>query len=328
MQGDKPLVSIGVASYNNAKYILQTLESINNQSYQNIELIIVDDCSTDNSRKLIEEWKGKINLPVKIIHNTNNEGIPKVCNSILGAVGAASKYLCVFGSDDVMLPERIEKQVAIMQNTDDKVAATYSDMIVMNEVGSVMSDSFYKWRGDSFEKVRDIFSKDRNYIIRSLVEKNTVATPALIFKTSILKKMGGWDETLSFEDWDMNLRLIKEGYVILPLNEKLVYYRKHSNSITNKPGVDFLESLLSLVSKHRNISKDINEAINVQIKEHALAIYAMNGKKAAKWLYQKLRVTKDIKTLFYLGCAMLKIPYSVIDKIKSKTRYNAMVCCL
>ena len=80
---DKPLVSICAANYNNELYVLETLESIKNQTYHNIELIIVDDCSTDKSPEIIENWLNNFGKPYKFIRNEKNGGVCRACNTLL-----------------------------------------------------------------------------------------------------------------------------------------------------------------------------------------------------------------------------------------------------
>ena len=129
---DIPLVSIGIANYNYAKYIAQALESAANQTYKNCELIIVDDCSTDNSVEVIQNWidhyKGNFNI--KFIKNSKNAGVAKVYNSILERV--SGKYYQILDADDLIFPEKIARQVSILEKQEE-AALVYSNISVVNE---------------------------------------------------------------------------------------------------------------------------------------------------------------------------------------------------
>ena len=78
-----PLVSVGIASYNNSKYILQTLECVQNQTYPNLEIIIVDDFSNDDSVEIINNWMKNTKLNTKLIINTQNNGVEYALNGTL-----------------------------------------------------------------------------------------------------------------------------------------------------------------------------------------------------------------------------------------------------
>src|SRR5689334_1867763 len=86
-----PLVSILAANYNNARYVLESLESIKQQTYPNIELIIVDDASADNSPQLISDWLKTANIPHKYIVHEQNKGLCSTCNELLR--NANGKYI-------------------------------------------------------------------------------------------------------------------------------------------------------------------------------------------------------------------------------------------
>ena len=316
MQVDKPLVSIGIASYNNSKYIIDTLQSINNQTYDNIEIIIIDDFSTDNSVELVEKWSPESKFPVKFIRNKENKGVTKVCNIILKSISPSSKYLCLIGSDDIMLPYRVAMQVSLLESSTGNNVATFSDMYVINDVGNIINASYYHFNGENFDSIISWIQLNRESLLECLIHKNIIPTPSVMYRTDIIKSVGGWDEDLSFEDWDMYLRLTENGFSFLPTNDKLIKYRKHDQSITRKPDAVYFESLLKLVTKYRGISKSIDNAINIKIKQLAVTIYEKRGKNSVKWLVNKFKITKDFKTAVYIVCAFLRIPFVVLQKIK------------
>ncbi|EET1662312.1 glycosyltransferase family 2 protein, partial [Escherichia coli] len=108
------LITIIVASYNSKDYILETLESCINQQYQNIEIIIVDDCSSDNSVELIKQWcKEKKSTSPKIrcilVESERNKGIPANLNNALPFING--DWIKCIGSDDILLPEAISEFV-------------------------------------------------------------------------------------------------------------------------------------------------------------------------------------------------------------------------
>jgi glycosyltransferase involved in cell wall biosynthesis len=321
------LVSIGVASYNNKKYIIETLESIAQQEYSNIEIIIADDGSTDDSVSIINEWIGRKNnafqvifLPFKL-----NRGITKTLNSILNNVSVDSKYLIIIGSDDVMKSDRIVKQVELFRFAEPSAACVLSDMEMINEKSEIFVDSYFEYIGVTKKSIEEILSLSIERQIETCIRGNFFPAPSMIYKTDVIKKLGGWDEDLYFEDWDMNLRLISHGYKFVLTDEKLVQYRRSQNSVMSNPNNLYVESVLNLCYKYISINEQIDSAINEKIIVNALNLYQSGNKNSFKWLARKLKLNFTYSTCYYTIMSFLRIPYSVsnrfLDLIKRKT-YN------
>lgn len=316
MKKELSLVSIGVASYNNSKFITETLDSINSQTYKNIELIVLDDGSKDNSVEIINSWAKKCKFPFKFIINDKNEGITKGCNKIFENISLDSKYFAFFGSDDIMEPHRIETQVKLLEEDPGNLAGAFSDMTIINEKGQLINDSYFNLINETPTTINNFFNNDILYRVKYTIEKNIFPAPAVLYKTEVLKRIGKWDEELYFEDWDMNLRIIKEGFKFLFTGEKLIKYRKIQTSVTAKPKGNYYSSLLSLTYKYNNLASEVDNAINSKIKEYALLTYFGEGKNSFYWLRKKALLQPSFKILIYLLLSFLKVPYSLILKLK------------
>src|SRR5689334_22961475 len=103
LEAQQPLVTIGVTSYNYEQFITASLNSVLSQTYRNIEVIIVDDCSKDNCPFLIKRWIGENKLVCTYIQHQNNLGITKTLNEIVSI--ANGKYIIFLATDDILLPE-------------------------------------------------------------------------------------------------------------------------------------------------------------------------------------------------------------------------------
>jgi len=101
-----------VLSYNHSRFILETLESVRAQTYKNTELIILDDCSSDDSVSIIERWLQENAIACTFIRHQKNQGICKSLNETLAV--ATGKYISMVASDDLWLPDKIARQVEIM----------------------------------------------------------------------------------------------------------------------------------------------------------------------------------------------------------------------
>ena len=140
MPANSPLVSIGIPVYNGAKYVIETLNSINDQSYSNIEILIVDDGSSDDSYNLCKDWAVNSRFPVSVQKNITNLGVTKTCNIILNQ--SNGKYLQLFAQDDIMLPGKIEHDVGIFEQLNEDVALLYSKMKLIDENGKFSEQEY------------------------------------------------------------------------------------------------------------------------------------------------------------------------------------------
>ncbi|WP_026462943.1 glycosyltransferase family 2 protein [Adhaeribacter aquaticus] len=216
-----PLVTIGAINYNNAKYLIETLESIKAQTYSNLELVIVDDCSTDNSVELINEWLQDYDKPHKLVIHEKNYGVCKTCNSTLK--NAHGKYYNLIATDDIMLPDKIKFQVEILEKSVADVCAVYSDAYLIKE------DSSPRY-GLYIQMYRHLQELPNGDIYQILLEGNFLPAMAPLIKMEHLNKVGLFDESLAFEDYDMWLRLAKD-YKFVYSDYISVKYRMRRDSL-------------------------------------------------------------------------------------------------
>jgi glycosyltransferase involved in cell wall biosynthesis len=217
-----PLVSVLVASYNHEKYIKTTLDSVINQTYSNIELLIIDDGSIDHSCEIIESYIERLqNRFSKVIFiQQENLGICKTFNK--GLKMSTGKYFCILPSDDIMMEEFIEKQVFKLEESD--FACSYTN-------GYHNSNFFIEKRdylkGTRFSQKFDF--KEGNLKKFLLSNVFYLPSPSFVYKSEVLEQIGGFDESLSFEDVDLMLRISNQfniGYI----DEDLFIHRIHSNN--------------------------------------------------------------------------------------------------
>lgn len=213
-----PLVSVIISSYNHEKYIEECLLSVINQSYPNIELIVVDDGSNDNTAKKIEVLQEKYGFS---FHAQENQGLAKTLNSCIAR--ANGEFVAPFGSDDVMLPERVATQVEYMQGKPEVgVCAGNIEQI----------DS----RGNPLPK------RNKNRPFRRLdfddifcAKKDGAPAPTLLFRKDILLSVGGFDPQIEIEDLPILLKITKAGCFVDVLQETLAKYRVHeTNTYKNR----------------------------------------------------------------------------------------------
>lgn len=238
-----PLVTVFTLIYNtNPEFVIEAIESIRAQTYPNIEHIIIDDCSTViESKQVVKDWIHSNKYKCIFIEHDENNGICKTLNKILQL--ANGKY--IFGcSDDIALPDKVKIEVMIMESLSDAYAAVYSDAYFIDEDSNRLYGLFIqRYRNFSFLPEGDLFE--------ILLEGNFLPMMAMLFRTESLRKIGGFDDQLIYEDYDLHLRLSR--YYKYALNKEIsAEYRVHASQLSKKNDIWFSNNL-RIYSKHADI---------------------------------------------------------------------------
>lgn len=227
--------------FNGEKYIIETLESVESQTYPNLELVISDDSSEDGSLKLISDFVTRTNLTSKVVLNPKG-GIGENWNNCIHY--ARGKYIKFVFQDDVLAPECIERMVAIAEQ-DDKVGFVYSDRSIIMDFSEVSHQDWFRVNGhlnrcwarplDSGIYPGRRLLKDRNlFLIKPL---NKIGEPSsILYRRSVFDAVGLFDTSLiQLLDLEFSLRVLarfKFGY----LKENLSSFRLHKDQASNHFG--------------------------------------------------------------------------------------------
>ena len=221
---ENPLVSIICLAYNHENFVVETLNSVIQQNYQPIELIIVDDYSKDRTKLEINNWL--LSHPeVQFIANEFNIGNTKSFNIALKI--AKGEYIIDLAADDLLLPNGIQMQINAFQKSKFKnLGVVYGNAEIINEDGSF--NSFYfpvDKNGKVISKriIGDIYSS-------VLSTGDSICSVSALFKKSVFDFLGGYDETLAYEDLDSWIRASRE-YEFDFIDEVLVRKRMVTNSL-------------------------------------------------------------------------------------------------
>src|SRR5690349_20205207 len=155
-----PLVTIGITSYNYEKYIEQSLNSVLEQTYGNIEVIIIDDFSQDNCNQIISKWIRENEINCTYIQHKSNRGITRTLNEIV--LHARGEYITFLATDDIMLSERVEKQVKLLDNAGESYGMCYANALTMDEYGNDLGVYCDLNKGNSFYE---------GFILKKFLEK-------------------------------------------------------------------------------------------------------------------------------------------------------------
>ena len=224
-----PMVSVIVPNYNHSRYLKERIDSILSQTYDDFELILLDDCSTDDSRDILLSYKDDPHVS-RIILNDKNSGIP-FAQWKKGMDEAVGKYVWIAESDDSAEPTFLEKTVAQLEmHPESQICLTGSNII--DGDGNLRHDydnEFDLWTED---KQAYVFSSDL-YLRSHMLSVNSVYNASMV----LFRKTG--DSDLRYTkmrycgDWLFWIEQIRKGYAVIEIHEKLNHFRKHGMNVTS-----------------------------------------------------------------------------------------------
>lgn len=248
MQSHNPLVSIIIPAYNAEAYIEGTLNSVKNQSYGNWELLIVDDCSTDGSAEIIKEYSEK-DSRIKYFRTESRSGSPAVPRNI-GIENARGRYVAFLDSDDLWLPEKLEKQIRVFQeNADAAIVFSYYEKISEEGV-----------RSDRVVTSPELITYDR------LLYSNVIGCLTGIYDTEKVGKI--YMRRIGHEDYAMWLEILKKGFVGVNTCDVQALRRVRSGSVS----ADKFKAALWQWNIYRNI-----ECLSIFKAVCCFVVYAFKG---------------------------------------------------
>lgn len=231
----EPLVSIILPNYNYSKFLPERITSILNQNFQDFELIVLDDASTDNSVQLLDELAKNPKVSNYVI-NVSNTGTP-FAQWKKGVELARGKYIWIAEADDSSTPAFLEKCVGVME-TDPNVVLCYAGCNVVNEKGELLNRDYTMWKGKKMEGRlgKTITHNGSDFIIHNMYWGCYVynASATLFRKSAVTPDM--FDQSLQMKnsgDWLFWTKLIGRGKVA-EIYEKLNIFRLHGANVTER----------------------------------------------------------------------------------------------
>jgi len=217
-----PRVSVCIPTYNGAEYIREAVASVLDQTRDDFELLIVDDCSTDTTEAVVRS----IDDP-RIKHFKNSERLGLVGNWNRCFDLSSGEYVCIFHQDDIMVPRNIHEKVRTLDENP-AVGLVHSNVHQIDAKGDLISEWWY------FQpQPKDAGIHLGSEFFRTLMSgPNIVCCPSAVVRRECFQKLGGFDPRLPFTaDWEMWLRIALH-YNVAYLNEPLVKYRRHNGNET------------------------------------------------------------------------------------------------
>lgn len=302
----QPLVTIGSLCYNTGKYVIETLKSIQNQTYSNIEHIIIDDCSIDNSVFIVKKWIEDNDYNCTFIQHKENKGVHACLNEILDK--ANGKYI-TFASDDLFTENKIADLVYILEESGEEYGVAYGDMSYIDEAGSDLGNS--TWFDDKFYKG---YLPPQGEVFKNIIYSITFFVQASLYRNELLRKLHfKFEERFICEDWHLNLFVTRHSKAIGNRNVYCKYrYRNDSITAVNWTDEKMYKVLLSQLAMFDEVyryelnTKEDREVIYKKMHSLALQLYStrrlgrINKAKIAYDLFNKKPSFKNIMKVMVL----------------------------
>jgi len=310
----RPLVSICIPTYNSGKTIIETLESVMKQTYSNIEIVICDNNSTDDTLIKIMGFKGRIAIKIK----KNKINIGPAANTNKTIRMAKGIYICVWHADDIYHPKIITKQVNIMRMYPN-CGAVFALRKIINEKGEIINKIPLPFKTSMIY----LYESKEYFFPKMLEYGNFFVCPTAMVRKTVYDKVGLYkvgtefnskeftNESQMVVDQDMWLRIM-DKYKVAVLNTYLINYRMHmkqGSMVLNKrrktlsPEYDLYDEYIKRW-KYNNVQgiKDYNK-----MKSRAYLFYAINS-----LLNKDEELFEDNIILSYFHQWFLLFPFNVI----------------
>lgn len=222
----RPTVSVIVPAFNHGRYVAEALDSILECGYSDLEIVLLDDGSGDGTWDEATAWREAHGGEVKMLaQRQDNVGLTKTLNRLLRL--ASGEYAVMLASDDRLLPGGVGVRVRFLEQRPGLIAV-FGDCRVIDAHGRVVGE-----HGTGFGNAaaRTRMSRDP---AREIVERWSVPGPVLMYRRDAVLAMGGYDESLSLEDWDLYLRLASRDAIAF-LDLVVAEYRWHGENTVARP---------------------------------------------------------------------------------------------
>ncbi len=245
------MIDILLASCNGEKYIAEQIDSILNQSFKDWYLFIKDDCSTDDTIKIILEYEKKYKDKIQVILSDKSSGSAK--NNFFSLLQySKNDYIMMSDQDDVWLPDKIELTLKKMIDSEKKYLnlpiLVHSDLIVVDENLNIINNSFFKLQ--NFDSNRD---KLNNLLVQNIVTGCTV-----MINRNLLNFIRIIPKRAIMHDWWMALIASAVGMIIY-IESPTILYRQHGNNCVGAKDAKSLSYILTMLNKGYAIKKALND---------------------------------------------------------------------
>jgi glycosyltransferase involved in cell wall biosynthesis len=327
-----PELSIIIPTYNTGKFLVETMNSIFQQTYNDYEIILIDDRSTDDTPDIIRSFTDRRIKKIFLERNSGGCSTPRN----VGIINSKGKYISIFDSDDVMLSDKLELSLKFLKQNDD-IGLLFTNYMVIDEKGETIIENKLS-QSTKFAELEKIPYGTKMFRIRgkslhkALYSANWIGPSSCIIPKKVLDDVGNFDSSLNYaEDRDLYFRISNKydfGYLDIIGHG----YRKRKNSQVdqfNKKGHLFSKSLIEAVKKQLKNESNI-KAIFEGKKLISKCLYSRgysyqtieNMRKARKNYLLSLREYPLLASL--RGLLITLIPLKIFRKIKAMRKKSSL----
>ena len=249
---NSPLLSVIVANYNNDSYIKDCLESIMSQTYKNVEIVVSDDCSIDNSLEIINEYERKYPGIVKVISSSINRGVARTRHEAI--LQAKGEYITTLDSDDYYYDDqKLEKEMELIlqYKKQDKDILAFSNIVLVKGDKTVIR----VWGNSDNLKEGKIFD--------DIITRSCMIPRDFIMKSEAYLEVGGYDFRFPiYEDWDLKIRLAKK-YEFYYTGVNGTAYRRHGTGLSSPPIPKHIKLLKKIFKKNFNLTNKTRKKTSI-----------------------------------------------------------------
>lgn len=302
-------VSVVIPTYNRSELLKKAVHSLQHQHHQNLEIIIVDDCSTDDTEAVV---KGMRDPRIKYIRHPINKGGSEARNT--GIKHATGNYVGFLDSDDQWLPDKLQKQLAIF-NGNPEVGAVYTGVRLVND-SQIIKEIVPRYRGD---------------ILPMLIESNCIdTTSSVLVKTELLHEINGFESALpSCQDWDLYLRLSQITNFDF-VKDSMVLFFQHSGDRISTNNAAVLSGQVYIFKAYKTLAKELGSGIfekfSINIFKTLLKVGITSHDKEAVKLARKVLIeaafekNSSLKAIIYYLTTFL--PLKVLGVLYKQSKKN------
>lgn len=273
-----PLVSFCIPVYNSELYIQECLDSVVNQTYNNVEIVVCDDCSTDRTLEIIQKNYSGYNI--KILRNSKNLGVAKTLNKCLAF--AEGEYIARLDADDIADTNRIKLQV-------DYILKTNADICS----GAV------QYFGDGINRFVKPIVKHSD-IVSCLAINCPISHPSLLIKREVFDRLQGYDDSKMTEDYALWVSCAENGFTFGAIEERVLFSRQHAGSVTKAKRGKILDS--AVCDREIGLKKFSHAFSSMELDILSRALSGTNKLSSVEFsmlpdLYSKLVRLSDFQTI-------------------------------
>lgn len=319
-----PLVSVIIPSFNSKAYVMQSIQSVKNQSYPNIEIIVVDDGSTDNTVQVLKDFQAKESFQLITKKNSGPGGARNA-----GMTAAKGEYICFLDADDQLLQESIAKRIDVMKSHTevDLVFTDVTRLDTKDKPGYAFlshHDFLAKFKNAIDKSIDKTYYFNDQYFDCAILHFPFIWTSSVMVKSSVIARCGYFNETWKgSEDIDYWLRVSEQGKLAY-IDEPLTQWHHYYSSLTSYGNFHFYKDTLACyerIKRNLGAKQYLKGAINKRLGYYAFAggyeALAVDALKQARGFFWQACCYCPLKLKYWCYALLSFLPSMIFFPLRS-----------